>query len=272
MTSVNISSSETVWYLTRFSKYSRILRLVAWILRFAYNSRYHNSKRGELTVNEIQIAEKKLLKPVQQESFDDTVIQNKLKSLNVFTDNEGLMRLKTKIVRRKDDENFKCPIVLPSNHLLVERLIFENHTNSCHSGTQVVLSNLRQQFWVLRGRKTVQRVINQCIRFVNSRPLNYLSDDPDDLTPLTPSMFLQDIQTVGIPDQDNIDNINLTRYQQRLRNDLRNRFRDEYLSLLVHQESNKAGSKEVRVGDVVLIGCDNKKRLDCPMGLVFSEL
>ncbi|GFY76377.1 hypothetical protein TNIN_93901 [Trichonephila inaurata madagascariensis] len=65
-------------------------------------------------------------------------------------------------------------------------------------------------------------------------------------------MFLQNIQTVGVSDLDSIDNINLTkrlRYQQRLRNDLRNRFRDEYLSLLVHQEINKAGSKEVRVGD-----------------------
>ncbi|GFV03713.1 integrase catalytic domain-containing protein [Trichonephila clavipes] len=69
-----------------------------------------------------------------------------------------------KIVRRKDDESFIYPIVLPTNHLLVERLIFENHTNFCHSGTQVVLSNIRQQFWILRGRKTVQRAINQCIR------------------------------------------------------------------------------------------------------------
>ncbi|GFQ85377.1 hypothetical protein TNCT_452251 [Trichonephila clavata] len=97
-------------------------------------------------MDEIQIEDKKLLKLVQQESFDDTVTQNKLKSLNVFVEYEVLMRLKTKIVRTKDDENFRCPIVLPSNHLLMEPLIFENHTNSCHSGTQVVLSNLRQQF------------------------------------------------------------------------------------------------------------------------------
>ncbi|CAL1267246.1 unnamed protein product [Larinioides sclopetarius] len=46
---------------------------------------------------------------------------------------------------------------------------------------------------------------------INSRPLNYLSEDPDDLTPLTPSMLIQDIQTVGVPDLDNIDNINLTK-------------------------------------------------------------
>ncbi|GFX39396.1 hypothetical protein TNCV_3861191 [Trichonephila clavipes] len=110
------------------------------------------------------------------------------------------MRLKTKIVRRKDDSNFIYLIVLPSNHLLVERLIFENHTNPCYNGTQVVLSNLEQQCWILCGRKTVQRFLNQCIRF--------------------------------------------------------------------HQESNKAVSKEVRAGDVVLIGCDNKKRLDLPMRLV----
>ncbi|GFY06295.1 integrase catalytic domain-containing protein [Trichonephila clavipes] len=84
----------------------------------------------------------------------------------------------------------------------------------------------------------------------NSRQLNYLSEDPDDLTPLTPSMFLQDIQTVGVPDLGNIDSIILAkrlRYQQRLRNEPRIRFRDEYLSPLLHQEINKAGSKEVRV-------------------------
>ncbi|GFQ86906.1 pro-Pol polyprotein [Trichonephila clavata] len=60
-------------------------------------------------------------------------------------------------------------------------------------------------------------------------------------------------------------------YQQRLRNDLRSRFRDEYLSLLVHQDINKADSKQVRVGDVVLVGCDNKKRLVWQMGLVMEK-
>ncbi|GFU07427.1 DUF5641 domain-containing protein [Nephila pilipes] len=72
-------------------------------------------------------------------------------------------------------------------------------------------------------------------------------------------------------DLDNLDNVNLTkrlRYQQRLRNDLRKRFREEYLSLLVQQQINEAGSKQVEVGDVVLVGCNNKKRLDWPMGLV----
>ncbi|GFU28827.1 hypothetical protein NPIL_301251 [Nephila pilipes] len=52
------------------------------------------------------------------------------------------------------------------------------------------------------------------------------------------------------------------RYQQRLRNDLRKSFREEYLSLVVQQQINEVGSKQVEVGDVVLVVCDNKKRLD----------
>ncbi|GFR04236.1 pro-Pol polyprotein [Trichonephila clavata] len=89
----------------------------------------------------------------------------------------------------------------------------------------------------------------------------------------TDSENAQYVQTVEVPDLDNIDNINLNKrlwYQQRLTNVLRSRFRDEYSSLLVHQEINKAGSKQVRVGDVVLVSWDNKNRLDWQMGLVME--
>ena len=87
-------------------------------------------------------------------------------------------------------------------------------------------------------------------------------------------MFLQDIQTVGMPDLDHLDKVNLSRrfrYQQNLRETLRRRFRDEYLGLLVRQPK-KSRSKTVKEGQVVLIGCDNKKKLDWPMGVVISFL
>ncbi|GFT88986.1 integrase catalytic domain-containing protein [Trichonephila clavipes] len=72
-------------------------------------------------------------------------------------------RWKTKITRRDDAENFIRPLLLPSGHLLVERLIFERHLHSSHAGTQVVITDIRQKFWLLWGRKTVQRVISKCV-------------------------------------------------------------------------------------------------------------
>ncbi|GFY26472.1 integrase catalytic domain-containing protein [Trichonephila clavipes] len=100
---------------------------------------------------------------VTQETLKNENVASRLKTLCIFTDSNGLIRLKTKITRRDDAENFISPLLLPSDHPLVERLIFERHLQSSHAGTQVVLTNIRQNFWLLRGRKTVQRVISKCV-------------------------------------------------------------------------------------------------------------
>jgi hypothetical protein len=109
---------------------------------------------------------------------------------------------------------------------------------------------------------------------INSRPLTYLSEDPGDLSALTPAMFIQDMQTVGVPDLDHLDEVSISkrfRYLQNLRETLRRRIRDEYLGLLVRQPK-KGRSREVKVGEVVLIGSDHKKKLNWPMGVVTSLL
>jgi hypothetical protein len=441
------TATGTHWYLQRFSKYSRIVRLVGWIRRFATNTLNPNDKgKGDLTVLEIKQAERRLLKIVQHEVFkDEEDTRVRLRTLDTFVDEEGLVRVKTKISWRKDEENFRSPVILPSDHELVKRLIRERHLLASHAGTQFVLNDLRQQFWILRGRKTVRGVLSKCVRcrrysakniettppplpedrvrdalifevtgvdvagpmylkggektwillftcavyravhlelitslstpefllglrrfvarrgrprviysdngtnfvgaenllktldwelitqklsvqriqwkkippsaawwggwwerliqmvkgllkkvlgraslkyeelvtilcdveaVINSRPLTYLSEDPGDLSPLTPAMFIQDIQTVGVPDLDHLDEVNISkrfRYQQNLRDTLRRRFRDEYLSLLVRQPK-KGGTREVKVGEVVLIGSDHKKKLNWPLGVVTSLL
>jgi len=79
-----------------------------------------------------------------------------LKTLCIFTDEEGLMRLKTKLTRIEDTNNFICPILLPSNHLVVEKLI--KTLMLLHAAVQVVLIDIRQHFWILRAWKTDKKV------------------------------------------------------------------------------------------------------------------
>ena len=89
-------------------------------------------------------------------------------------------------------------------------------------------------------------------------------------------MFLGDLRTVGVPDLDHLDRVNLSnrfKHQQSLRETFRKRFREEYLSLFVQRPlKNKHLVRNLKVGDVVLVGCDNKKRVEWPMGRIISTI
>ena len=107
---------------------------------------------------------------------------------------------------------------------------------------------------------------------INSRPLTYLSEDPDDLLALTPAMFLQEIKSVGVCDFDIIDSKRLNKrytYRLKLQKDLRNRFRSEYLGFLKDFSKVKKDSS-VKEGDIVLIGDNNTKRINWPLAKVIK--
>lgn len=151
-------------FLLYFSSYTKIIRMMGWILRFIFNSRnIGNRRKGELSVNEINEAEKKILKIVQEEVFSPQYLKN-LKSLNVFKDEEGIIRVKTKLLERKDAFEFRFPFLLPSRHKLVQIILQELHLKLMHAGPQIVLSNLRERFWILKGRKSVRQAINRCVK------------------------------------------------------------------------------------------------------------
>ncbi|GFT46848.1 integrase catalytic domain-containing protein [Trichonephila clavipes] len=70
----------------------------------------------------------------------------------------------------------------------------------------------------------LQTVLWNCESVINSRPLTYLSENSDDLVPLSPAMFLVENRNLDVPDIDYRDTVNLrkrVRYRQKLLNDLR---------------------------------------------------
>lgn len=113
-----------------------------------------------------------------------------------------------------------------------------------------------------------------CEATVNSRSITYVSNDPKDLRRLTPSMFLQDVKEMGMPDYDGVNRCDFNKrlqYRQKLKEDLRRRFRSEYLGHLSYGCQAKRASK-IRIGDVVLIGIDNQKRIDWPLPRVIGVI
>ncbi|GFY03937.1 integrase catalytic domain-containing protein [Trichonephila clavipes] len=98
---------------------------------------------------------------IQTESFLSE--EKRLKSLQTFKDDHGIIRLKTKIIYRKDSEDFLKPIVLPLKYEVVKHLIYNAHIKNCHAGVQILLNVLRGKYWILNGRKAMKHVVANCV-------------------------------------------------------------------------------------------------------------
>ncbi|GFS58322.1 integrase catalytic domain-containing protein [Trichonephila clavipes] len=60
-------------------------------------------------------------------------------------------------------QNFRLPIILPSNHQVVKAHIIYKHVQLGHAGVQMLMYTLRESYWILKGRKTIKEVIKTCI-------------------------------------------------------------------------------------------------------------
>ncbi|GFX36198.1 integrase catalytic domain-containing protein [Trichonephila clavipes] len=174
LVNVNISEELVPWYAVRFSKYNSIVRLMSWILRFINNSRVHVEKRklSELSSDDTENAERVLIRLVQDKMF---LSLKSIPIVNVFKDNEGIIRVKTKITERKDDPNFIAPILMPSKCLLTTRLMEYYHLKHCHAGVQILISILREKLWIMKTRNTVREIVMKCVpcrRYSSNSPMS----------------------------------------------------------------------------------------------------
>ncbi|UYV82447.1 hypothetical protein LAZ67_21002207 [Cordylochernes scorpioides] len=154
---------ENPWYLNLYEgkrevTLTQILRVIAWMLRFK-PSEY---KGDIISQEELDSAEKSLVKIIQSESIGEE--DPKMKQLHAFQDKEGLWRVKTRIVNRNDEELFRLPILIPTNHPVTELIVKSVHEKMYHCGAQTLRSVLREKFWIPKARQLVRHVIHKCPR------------------------------------------------------------------------------------------------------------
>ena len=98
---------------------------------------------------------------------------------------------------------------------------------------------------------------------VNSRPLGYPSNDPNDLQPLTPNHFILGRATIDAPQGPFTKTKNSRKrfeYIQSLVQQFWSRFQKEYLQTLMRRTKWQRKARQFKVGDVVLVVGDNLAR------------
>jgi len=158
----------------------RIIRIVAYCKRFITNCK--NRSKGEskhLKAAELRNALLNLAKLAQKESFpteiqmlarNELITRGKLASLNVFIDQDGLVRVGGRLRNSEFRTDKKHPIVLSAEHTFTKLLFASEHLRLLHVGPQLLLSSIREQFWPLGGRNLARKIVHDCIKCFRAKP------------------------------------------------------------------------------------------------------
>ena len=156
--------------LMYYSSYHRLLKAVAWLHKFSQHRR-HQQPSKHLTVKDLELAEKAVIRYIQHHAFPEEVRRMRkqepvatgsaLVQLDPFIDEHGLIRVGGRLNKCTAVVE-KHPIVLPRHHV-TDTLIRELHEANAHAGCNQTLAQLAKKFWVITGYSVVKSVLRRCI-------------------------------------------------------------------------------------------------------------
>ena len=168
---------EPVIAFERYSVFTRLQRVIAWVMQFVNNCRpsrkfAETAGKSTLTATELVAAEKYLVKFVQETHFASEIALlkaekglprgDRLLPLHPFIDTDGLLRVGGRERNSMLGYSQVHPIILPGNLHLTRLLIRLEHVRLLHAGPTLVFSSLSRRFYILGMKKSVRSVIRRC--------------------------------------------------------------------------------------------------------------
>lgn len=198
---VNSDSNFFENLINRTNDFVKLIHILVYIFRFINNSRKNSCKRvSTVTVEEFNVAREVLVRSAQVRHFPQEILllkkgsavapNSKLRFLNPFIDDSGLIRVGGRLCNSNLEYNHKFPIVLPSGDKLTKLIFIYYHQRDLHIGPQGLLNAVRQNFWPLGGRNLARKVVRECIQCFKANPtsLNQIMGNlpPERVQPSSP--------------------------------------------------------------------------------------
>lgn len=167
--------------LSRVSSLPKILRIVAFVLRFISNAKRKNSQEGVVTPLEIFRARQAIILQLQKEHFSDIItninsnslLPKPFRKLAPFIDEAGILRVGGRLRKSGLPFDVKHPILLPKNSRFTDLVIEFTHREHFHPGLKTLHNILVQTFWILSPRAAIYRCLSKCIKCFRLKPKSY---------------------------------------------------------------------------------------------------
>lgn len=169
----------------RVSSWDKLLRIIAYVLKFALP----NANKEPRSVSAMAAAEKALLRALQAVHFADDIKlikagklpAKRLQSLAVFLDKDNILRIGGRLSGSQLPYEAKHPVLLPKRDHVVDLIIQHSHVVNCHTGPGLLMSILRQRYWILDARTIIRaklRKCNTCFKTHPTHPTPMMADLP----------------------------------------------------------------------------------------------
>ncbi|KAL0850467.1 hypothetical protein ABMA28_012265 [Loxostege sticticalis] len=166
------SASDLFEELKKFSNINKMIRVLAYVLRFCNNIKPQAVRQSNfLSSCELNKAMRLIIKYEQGNLYqleikclsDQTPIKGSLKPLSPFLDGDGIIRVGGRLNNAPISYAKQHPIILPKDSDITVLIIRNEHLRLLHAGQKLVLSSLRQRFWIVDGLRTVKKILHKCV-------------------------------------------------------------------------------------------------------------
>ena len=170
--------------INKYSNFKKLVRIASWVLRFVNNIKKKIKKLEvfltDLKDNELKIAEEYLIKSNQRNLLNEKNT-SKYNYLNLTIDEKGLIRCTVRLSLAPLPYQTRSPILLDSYHPLTKLIILNIHERNKRIGYKHTLTEFRQRFWIVQGRKLVLNLLQKCIicKKIEGKSYAYPPSPPD---------------------------------------------------------------------------------------------
>jgi hypothetical protein len=179
----------------KFSKYGKLVRVVAYCIKFMKNvrtkhdraklsSEFERTRKSKflpvLSASEVEAAEDLITRKAQIDGFpeeyfellnhNEISVKSSLFPLSPFMDEKNVIRINSRLKNAPNVEK-ECiqPAILPNKGVVTDLVTQHYHERFAHQYLEASIAAIRRKFWIIHTRSAVKRIKSKCQYCKNRR-------------------------------------------------------------------------------------------------------